>query len=116
MCLELGMTKIEVEKQLGIEPYDIKSVADSNNVYIYMYRVNDRKTLYLSTKPVNGKKVMGRYLQLTATFSKEDKLTKIESCNNDDNLVTVNKINVDKIILFVTVTLPIILVYLGLKN
>jgi len=116
MCLQLGMTKAEVEKELGVEPYDIKAITDTNNVYIYVYRVNDRKTLYLNTKPVNGKKVKGRYLQLTTTFSKDDKLVKIESCNNSDNLVTVNKINIDKIILFITVTLPVLLVYLGLKN
>ena len=116
MRLELGMTKMEVEKELGVEPYDIKAITDTTNAYNYVYRVNDRKTLYLNTGPVNGKKVKGRYLQLTTTFSKTDRLISIESCNNADNLVTVNKINIDKIILFITVTLPVLLVYLGLKN
>jgi hypothetical protein len=116
MRLQLGMTKTEVEKELGIEPYDIKVITDTTDVYIYVYRVNDRRTLYLNTRPANGKKVRGRYLQLSTTFSKAGKLLKIESCNNSDDLVTVNKINIDKIILFITVTLPVILVYLGLKN
>jgi hypothetical protein len=117
MTLKLGMSKAEVEDKLGLQPYNLKSVSDTSDVFIYVYRLNDRKTLYLDTKPVNGKTTMGKYTQLAVAYSKDDKVINIESCTLcPDNLVTVNKIDVEKIILFATGTLPVILIYLGLQS
>jgi hypothetical protein len=69
------------------------------------------------TKPVNGKKSTGKYVQLEVTYSKDDKVVQMESCNLcPDNLVGRSKIDIEKIIAFITVTLPVLLVYFGLQN
>ncbi|MES2837832.1 MAG: hypothetical protein V4667_09940 [Bacteroidota bacterium] len=116
LCLEIGMSKTMVEDTLGIKPYNIKTLNDSSTVFIYVYRLADRKTFSFDTRSKNGKKVKGKYVQLAVAYSKEDKVTSIESCSLcPDNLVTERKVNFDKIILFVTVTLPVLLIYLGLK-
>ncbi len=114
--LKVGMTKEEVETELGIKPYDLQSRSDSGNVYIYVYRVEDRKTFSIQTREVNGQEVLGRYIQLAVTYTNDDKLVNMESCTLcPDNLEKVTKIDYMKIILFVTVTLPVILLFLGLK-
>ena len=116
LTLELGMSKAQVEEKLGIQPYDLKAFTDTSNEFIYVYRVTDRKTLSFNTKPVNGKRVIGKYLKLMVAYSKEDKVINIESCNLcPDNLVTTKKLDFEKLILFATVTLPVILLYFGLK-
>ncbi len=116
MSLEPGMTKDQVEERLGVKPYDVKLLTDTSKVYIYVYRVSDRKTLSFNTKPVNGKKTTGKYVQLDVTYSMQDSLISIETCRMcPDNLTTTSKINVEKMVLFVTVTLPVLLIYFGLK-
>lgn len=117
MSLKLGMSKVQVEELLGIQPYNLKAYTDTSNVFIYVYRVTDRRTLYLNTKPRNGKKMLGKYVQLAVAYSKDDKVIGIESCNLcPDNLVTKSRIDFEKIFAFITVTLPVLLVYLGLKK
>jgi len=117
MSLHLGMSRSGVEDVLGIKAYDLKAYTDTSTVLIYVYRVIDRKTISFYTKPVNGRKSTGKYVQLEVTFSKDDRVTKIESCNLcTDNLVATSKIDIGKIIAFVTVTLPVLLVYFGLQN
>lgn len=114
--LKVGMTKVEVEEMLGIQPYDIKASTDSSKVFIYVYRVIDRKTLSFNTKKTNGRKVIGKYVQLEVAYSNDNKLTSMESCNKcPDNLVTKSRIDFEKIFVFVTVTLPVVLLYIGLK-
>jgi len=116
LTLELGMSKAQVEEKLGVQPYDLKAFTDTSSEFIYVYRVTDRKTLSFNTKPVNGKRVIGKYLKLMVAYSKSDKVINIESCNLcPDNLVTTKKIDFEKLILFTTVTLPVILLYFGLK-
>lgn len=116
MKLKVGMTKDEVEKELGIQPYNVKLVNDTMNVFIYVYRVIDRRTLSLYTKPVNGKRAEGKYLQLSAAFTKDGVLINMESCIEcPDDLVSTSKIDFQKITMFITVTLPVILIYIGLK-
>jgi outer membrane protein assembly factor BamE (lipoprotein component of BamABCDE complex) len=116
MSLKLGMTQFEVEELLGVKPYDLKTYTDTSNVFIYVYRVTDRRTLSFYTKPVNGNKSIGKYVQLNVAYSKQGKVINIESCSLcPDNLVTVSKIDFAKVLLFVTVTLPVLLVYFGLK-
>jgi hypothetical protein len=117
MTLELGMTKTQVEETLRIEPYDLKAVTDTSKIYIYVYRVTDRRTIYFNTKPVNGKKATGKYVQLAVAYSKDDKVINIESCSLcPDNLITTSRVDFEKIIVFITVTLPVLLIYFGLQE
>jgi hypothetical protein len=118
MSLKLGMTKAEVEEILDLSPYDLKAYTDTSSVYTYVYRNYDRRTFLFFTKPKNGKKAIGRYIQLHVAYSiKDHKVINIESCSTcPDNLVSMNRINFDKVVGFITITLPVILVYIGLKN
>jgi hypothetical protein len=117
MSLHTGMTKTEVEESLKLKPYDLKAVTDSGTTLIYIYRVIDRRTLSFDTKPDNGRKSTGKYVQLQVTYSKENKVVNIESCNTcPDNLVTKSRVDIEKVIAFITVTLPVLLVYFGLQS
>ena len=117
LSLQIGMSKTEVEQILGLTPYDLKAYTDTSSVFIYIYRTTDRKTLSFYTKPINGRRAIGKYVQLQITYSKKDKVTNIESCNMcPDNLVRIDKINFNNIFVFLTVTLPVILIYIGLKK
>ena len=102
---------------MGIQPYDLKAVTDTTTVFIYVYRVNDRKTLSIMTKPTNGYKGLGKYVQLMVSYSKENRVVSIESCSLcPDNLVVRDKIDFEKVFAFITVTLPLILIYVGLEK
>ena len=117
ISLQLGMSKSEVEAILDINPYNLKAYTDSGNVFIYVYRVPDRKTLSVFTKPLNGHKSKGRYVQLEVAYSKKDKVTSITSCNMCPDYLEINStIDVGAIFTFITVTLPVILIYIGLKK
>jgi hypothetical protein len=120
LSLELGMTKEQVEEWLDLTPHNLKAYTDTSNVYIYIYRTNERKTLSFYTKRKNGKKTIGKYMQLEVAYSKKDnKVIHIESCNDcPDNLTTTSKvnINIEKVMTFISVTLPVILVYIGLRS
>ena len=117
MSLQLGMSKEKVEGILGVQPYDLKALTDSTTVFIYVYRVYDRKTLSFKTKPTNGNKRLGKYVQLMVGYSMANKAISIESCSLcPDNLVVKDKIDFEKIFVFLTVTLPVILIYVGLTK
>lgn len=117
MSLKLGMSKAQVEDSLGVQPYNLKSHNDTSSVFIYVYRLIDRRTIYFNTKAVNGKKATGKYTQLEVTYSMDDKVTNIESCTLcPDNLVSTSKVDFGKVIVFITVTLPLLLIYLGVQR
>lgn len=118
MALELGMTKEQVDQRLTIIPYDLKAYTDTSEVFIYVYRTNERRTLSLYTKKKNGREALGKYVQLFVTYSKRNgKVVKIESCSDCPNDLSHNiKIDFEKIILFTTATLPAVLIYFGLKD
>lgn len=117
MCIELGMSKATVEDTLGIQPYDLKTRNDTGTVFIYVYRLTDRRTFAFTTKAVNGKKVIGDYVKVAIAYSLEDKVISIESCGQcSDNLESTKKIDFGKLLVFVTVTLPVLLIYFGLKQ
>ena len=116
MSLKVGMSKTQVEETLGVKPYDVKLYNDTGSVLIYIYRVIDRRTLSVNTKPVNGKRVIGMYKQLDISYSLQGKVISIETCRTcPDNLTSTSRINFEKTLMFITVSLPIILIYLGLK-
>lgn len=116
ISLQVGMTKTQVENILDLQPYDLKAFTDSSKTFIYVYRLSTRNTLSFFTKSRNGKEALGRYVQLDVTYSKDDKVVSVESCRYcPDNLVTKSKIDFGKLIAFVTVTLPVLLIYFGLK-
>ena len=111
------MSKTQVEDVLALKPYNIKAFNDTSQTYIYVYRLTDRKTLPFHTKALNGKETIGKYVQLAICYSNDNKVINIESCTLcPDNLVTTSKIDFEKIIVFVTVTFPVLLIYFGLKN
>jgi hypothetical protein len=117
IALRIGMTKAEVEETLGVKPYSLKAYTDSGSIFIYVFRAPDRITLSVLTKPSNGIKSKGRYIQLEVTYSKKDKITNISSCNVcPDYLESENSINLNDVFTFITVTFPVILVYIGLKH
>jgi len=116
MTLQLGMTKAQVEETLGLQPYDLKANTTGTNVFVYVYRITDRRTASFYTSEVNGTKSIGKYVQLFVTYSKDDKVINIETCSLcPDNLVVRSRLDIDKVILFITVTLPVLLIYFGLK-
>ena len=118
LSLKPGMTKDDVTTALGIPPYDLRSMNDKGEtVLIYKYRVTDRKTIPLLMKPANGMKATGKWVDLFVTFSWDGKLTKLESCSGCEETKTKEtKININSLITLITVTVPAILVYLGLQN
>ena len=117
MTLQLGMTKAQVEETLGVQPYDLKAYTDTSNVFIYIYRITDRRTLSFDTKPSNGMKTIGKYVQLDVAYSKDGKVINIESCSLcPDNLVIRKYIDFAQVLVFITVTLPVTLLYFGLSK
>ncbi len=116
LVLHLGMTKEDVSKTLGTVPYDLKSVSDTSEILIYKYRVTDRKTVPFLMKPNNGMSVTGKYVDLFITFSKEGKVTYIESCSDCEKINEKElKIDFNKLLTLLTVTVPAVLIYLGFK-
>ncbi|WP_317898070.1 hypothetical protein [Aurantibacillus circumpalustris] len=117
LAIELGMSKTAVDNILGIQPYDLKTRNDTCTTFLYVYRLTDRRTFAFNTKPVNGKKVIGDYVKVAIAYSLEDKVISIESCSQcSDNLERTKKIDFGKVLVFVTVTLPVLLIYFGLKQ
>ena len=117
MELKVGMTKDEVEQTLGLQPYDLKAYTDTSHVFTYIYRTIDRRTLSFYTKKKNGRRATGKYVQLHVSYSLKNEVTKIETCSLcPDNLVTTSTIDISKIFTFITITLPVVLVYIGLKK
>jgi hypothetical protein len=117
IALHMGMTKAQVEETLGVKPYSLKAYTDSGSVFIYVFRAPDRITFSVLTRPSNGFKSKGRYIQLEVSFSKKDKVTNISSCNVcPDYLESENSINISDFVTFFSVTLPVILIYIGLKK
>jgi hypothetical protein len=114
--LKVGMTKEEVSQTLNSKPYNLKLLTDTESVLLYKYRVTDRATVPFLLKENNGKSVHGKYANLVVTYGKNGQSTRIESCNNcDETAIEQKKIDINKVITFLTVTLPVVLVFLGIK-
>jgi hypothetical protein len=115
--LKTGMTSDEVAQALGIRPYNISSMSDTETVYLYKYRLTDRTTVPLFMGATNGKSVLGKYVNLLVTYNKAGLVTKLESCGKecDETIVETNQVDINKVITFLSVTLPIVLVFVGIK-
>lgn len=113
--LKLGMSKEEVSGALNIKPYYLKSLTDTQSVLLYKYRVNDRAVPPFLLKENNGKTVKGKYVNLMITYNVYDKAIKLESCNKcDESAIEEKKFDFNKLATFLTVTLPVVLVFLGI--
>lgn len=113
--LKLGMSKDEVSRALDLKPYYLKSLTDTQSIYLYKYRVTDRAVLPFLLKENNGKSVKGKYVNLMISYNIYDKATKIESCNKcDESSIEEKKFDFNKLTTFLTVTLPVVLVFLGI--
>jgi hypothetical protein len=116
LALKLGTNQEEVSAALGIPPYNIILKTDTETVLLYKYRVTDRTTLPFLLKESNGHKKRGRYVNLKVFFDRNGKSKKLESCHDcDETIVEEKRLDVNKVMNILTVTLPVILVFLGIK-
>jgi outer membrane protein assembly factor BamE (lipoprotein component of BamABCDE complex) len=117
LTLKTGMTKEEVSKTLGIPPYDLKTVTDTQSTYIYKYRTTDRRTVPLFMNKTNGMKSKGKWVDLFITYNKDGKVAEIRSCSDcEETKITEKKIDYNAIIALLAATVPAVLVYLGLQS
>lgn len=105
-----------VNRKLGVEPYDI-NIYDSIGYrsFIYKYRTTDRKTIPFMLKETNGKKKIGKYMDLVAYYDSTNIAYRFES-RPTDSKVDQKKFNVNAIVTIVTVVVPALLVYLGIQK
>ncbi|WP_343635198.1 hypothetical protein [Fluviicola sp.] len=116
MQLKTGMTLDTVNARLGIQPYDM-DIYDSTGYrsFVYKYRTTDRKTIPFMLKETNGKKKIGKYMDLVAYYDSTDVAYRFES-RPTDSKVDQKKFNINAIVTLVTVVVPALLVYLGIQN
>gem|GEM_PF-2481173 len=116
MLLKTGMSMDTVNQRLGIKPYDI-DIYDSTGYrsFIYKYRTTDRKTVPFMLKETNGKKKIGKYMDLVAYYDSTDIAYRFES-RSTDSKVDQKKFNINVWVTIVTVVVPSLLVYLGIQK
>jgi len=117
LILQPGMTKDSISSILGIPPYDLKTVNDSETIIIYKYRTTDRKTIPFNMKQTNGIKAKGKWVDLFIAYGKDGRATSIRSCSDCEEIkVDEKKGDVKGIVSIISaIALPAILVFLGLK-
>jgi hypothetical protein len=116
MQLSTGMTKHQVEKLLSVEPYQLYSMdKDSNRVFLYKYRVTDRRTLPFCLRDTNGYEFRGKFADLLVTYNKSDTVTSMQSQQSDSEIQK-SRIDINALVTTISVTVPSLLVYLGLRG
>ena len=116
LTLKLKQTPEEVTQVLGIPPYNFIFANDTETVLLYKYRVRDRITVPFFLRETNGKQVRGRYVNLKVTFNRGGHSVRMESCDDcDKSIAREKKVDFNKIMNVLTVTLPVVLVFLGIK-
>lgn len=116
MTLKPGMSYDTVNARLGLQPYYVLCYDSTQfKSYVYTYRLSDRKTVPLLLKETNGIKSKGKYMDLIAHFNPSDSLVSFESHISESKLRK-QKIDINSIITAVTITVPSILVYIGISN
>lgn len=114
--LKPGMSQSQVNEHLGIKPYDLDCFDSSGcHSLIYKYRVTDRKTVPFLLKETNGVKSKGKYMDLIAYYNAGDTVYKLESRITDSKL-NERRLNFGKVLSAITVTVPSVLVYLGITQ
>lgn len=116
MELKTGMSVDTVNQRLGVKPYDI-DIYDSTGYrsFIYKYRTSDRKTVPFMLKETNGKKKIGKYMDLVAYYDSTNIAYRFES-RATDSKVDQKKFNINVWVTIVTVVVPSLLVYLGIQK
>ncbi len=116
MQLKTGMSIDTVNQRLGITPYDM-DIYDSTGYrsFIYKYRTTDRKTVPFMLKETNGKRKIGKYMDLVAYYDSTDIAYRFES-RPTDSKVDQKKFNINILVTIVTVVVPSLLVYLGIQK
>lgn len=114
--LKPGMSKAEVNDSLGLGPYDLHHY-DSTGSYavIYKYRVTDRRTVPFLLKETNGMKAKGKYMDLIAYYDSSDVAYRFVSQRSESKLKE-SRLDINSVLTAVTITVPSILVYLGIMN
>lgn len=114
--LKPGMSKAAVNDSLGLDPYDL-NYYDSTGLYsvIYKYRVTDRKTVPFLLKETNGVKAKGRYMDLIVYYDSSDVAYRFESKISESKLKE-SRLDINSVITAATITVPSILVYLGITK
>jgi hypothetical protein len=78
--------------------------------------VDDCSTISWLTKERNGKASLGKYVQLNVTYANDGRMMAIETCSMcPANMVEVTKIDFEKILGFLMVTVPALLILVGLQ-
>ncbi|MFZ5552414.1 MAG: hypothetical protein ACOZCO_04805 [Bacteroidota bacterium] len=115
MQLKSGMTLGEVNKTLGLNPYYIHSMDSAGNkIYVYKYRLTDRKTVPLFMKDTNGIAKRGDFMDLYASFSPGDTLNALQS-EFTETVIQEKRLDINSLLTLITVTAPALLVYFGLQ-
>ncbi len=116
MELSPGMSLDTVNSRLGVKPYDINAYDSiGNRSYIYKYRTTDRKTLPFILKETNGRKTLGKYVDLVAYYDSTNVAYRFESRPTDSKLDE-KRLNINSLVTIITVVVPTVLVYLGIKK
>lgn len=116
MHLKTGMTVAQVDSTLDIKPYSIKSLDTSQHkVLIYKFRTEDRKTLELFMRDTNGHSIRGPFMDLFAYFDAKGVMYKFETAEATSE-VKEQRLDIDKVVTFITVTAPAVLVAIGLSK
>ncbi|TSJ46444.1 hypothetical protein [Fluviicola chungangensis] len=116
MQLKTGMSMDTVNRRLGVEPYDIdKYDSTGYRSFVYKYRTTDRKTIPFMLRETNGKKKIGKYMDLVAYYDPANIAYRFES-RATDSKVDQKKFNLNVVVTIVTVVVPSLLVYLGIQK
>ena len=116
MHLKTGMTIAQVDSTLQIKPYSIKSLDTSQQkILVYKFRTEDRKTLEFLMRDTNGHSIRGPFMDLFAHFDAKGVMYKYETAEAT-SVVKEQRLDIDKVVTFITVTAPAILVAIGLSK
>ncbi len=115
-ALKLGLTQEEVMLALETPAYNFKLMNTAKPSYFINTGLETRTTLPFILRQNNGKKILSKYVNLVITYDKKGLSKKMEGCGDcDEAIIETKKLNIDKVVTLLTVTLSIFLVYLGIK-
>jgi len=115
MKLKSGMSLAEVNKTLELKPYYLSSMDSAGNkIYVYKYRLTDRKTVPLFLKDTNGIPKRGDFMDLYASFTAGDTLIGLES-QFTETAVQEKRLDINNLLTLITITVPSILIIVGLQ-